>query len=505
MGQGFKNNPADFDSLWDKKFWSVEDIIWMLFGDRGLAAIDSPYGNDVLGLLHKTDYRVTEIFELLEKDLRSGRFGEFDPDDFGVVLFLIHPLKVIDWFKDQSILTKINSYYDYEVHPRFEELIGDWEESRNQIEIKSAHQIGFKNFAKGDVWALCQLRILLFGQLYAREYQVGRYHRFNPAIEELMREVDHHIDQGLAIGRISGQKATILGEPAYSSHEILGELAFKDYPVPKGLIEARNKGDWSGAEELLKKLHENMRVFVENGGKVDKAERERLVRVGGERCKEISSSKSEAKLSSTRQDKIIENAFIRDGDYWRIIFKGKDLPLIKNMDGIGYIACLLDHPNETINPKNLYQAIKGGSANDISNIVELVNENGSKKEQKKNDEGEYLLDNKAISSIRKEKNDLEKDLVVAKTSGTLEQQEEIHEKIKMLDNELKSSTNYQGKGRKFTNEDERARQTITQGIKRARKNITGHHQDLGEYLKQAIDGLFYKSKPNNLVKWTIKL
>jgi len=52
------------------------------------------------------------------------------------------------------------------------------------------------------------------------------------------------------------------------------------------------------------------------------------------------------------------NCFIRNGDFWQIRYDGKERP-IKNLDGIYYIALLLQKPGASISCRKLYQAASG--------------------------------------------------------------------------------------------------------------------------------------------------
>jgi hypothetical protein len=205
-----------------------------------------------------------------------------------------------------------------------------------------------------------------------------------------------------------------------------------------------------------------------------------------------------------------DNAFIRDGDYWWITYRGKRLPSIKNIDGIGYIAYLLARPNESIKALDLYDSVKGVSTIDTGDMIEPDYKNASDREQKQEPqnsaEGARLLDKKTISILLKERESLESDLEVAKSSELAEEREEgerIKEKIQAINKELNASTNNRGEGRPFVDENERARQTTAQGIALARRKIALHDKDLSEALKQSLSGLIYKPDPDNPIHWTI--
>lgn len=189
-----------------------------------------------------------------------------------------------------------------------------------------------------------------------------------------------------------------------------------------------------------------------------------------------------------------ENAFIRDGDYWHITYKGKKLPLIKHSDGIGYIAYLLERPNKKVDVLDLRDAIKGVPDKDTGNMTSSEAKEGS------HDQGATLIDSKGVRTILEEIENLKGDLKVANGK---EEQEDIEEEIQKAQKILDASTDNQGKGRLFVNEHERARQTITKGIALSRRKIAAYDEDLSEVLKQSLSGLIYKPDPDNPIHWTI--
>ena len=296
---------AGFYNLWTKR-WCVEDVIWMLFGDHGLAIIGSVRTTVPIDE-RKSDYRITDIFNKFLQAIQSGRFGTFYENDLEALRFLpVHPLKVIDWFEDEEVLELVKSYAVYKLHPGLYELIGKW--NRDREAIKPHKKDPLERFVKAELVARREFRAMLFGELYAHEYQPLTYHKFNPAIEAMMREVDHHIDEGLALGRI---KTTgfdldfgVIKEPALLLSDLLTEIKFKGYLVPEGLIEAKEEGDWDKAEKLLEKLQENMRVYIECGGKIDKAKFKKLTRANDGKSKSFVQDWGQVKIVALREGDI---------------------------------------------------------------------------------------------------------------------------------------------------------------------------------------------------------
>ena len=63
-------------------------------------------------------------------------------------------------------------------------------------------------------------------------------------------------------------------EPLFHSQDLLTELKFMRYPIPNGLIESRKNGDWSKAENYLKKFRNNMKTFIANEEKMPESIKE---------------------------------------------------------------------------------------------------------------------------------------------------------------------------------------------------------------------------------------
>ena len=199
------NGPADFEDMSRQGVWFVEDVFWMLFGENGYVSIKSVKASP----LYSHDPRVLSLLQDTKIAILTGRFGEFDKSDVEsrLLFFSAHPLRFIDWINENGILDE-GQGWGYATHPLFMGIIESWE-ARRAEEEKAPHALDYildyKEIVKLDVWTLKCLRRLLFHQGYAWEYFPGRYHRYDPSIEEHMRIVDQHIRQGLAIGdRITG-------------------------------------------------------------------------------------------------------------------------------------------------------------------------------------------------------------------------------------------------------------------------------------------------------------
>ena len=139
----------------------------------------------------------------------------------------------------------------------------------NEVMKVGDPKIHFDKFAIEDLWALSSLRAFLFDG-----------YRINPDLKKLPKiavslilQFDRHMAAAEASGKITIVKYTCtafagIEEPVFHSQEILKELQFRGYPVPKGLIESIKKGDWNKAEKHLKEFRQNMKAFIKNEGKM---------------------------------------------------------------------------------------------------------------------------------------------------------------------------------------------------------------------------------------------
>ena len=138
------------------------------------------------------------------------------------------------------------------------------------MERKNTLNIPFDKFACEKLWALSSFKRFLFEE-YPRSQN---YSELKPNVASLILQFDRHIDAAIASGEITGPSKLTnsafagIEEPVYYSQKLLKEIKFRGYPVPEGLIEAREKGDWVTAVRLLQELHENMKGFIKSGGKI---------------------------------------------------------------------------------------------------------------------------------------------------------------------------------------------------------------------------------------------
>lgn len=172
-------------------------------------------------------------------------------------------------------------------------------------------------------------------------------------------------------------------------------------------------------------------------------------------------------------DAFKENIFRKEGDIWRVFFEKKQAA-IKNSKGMQYIDYLLHHPNEEV-PAIRLQAI-------INKTLSELLENTTPQEESE------VVDAKTKRDIQN------------RIDGLKLRQSDSPE-ITQLENYLRQGT-FQGKSKRFTNDNERARQAVTQAITSAEKQIAKYHGSLANHLKANIQkGGFFKYTPASSEKW----
>jgi hypothetical protein len=484
-----------FNEFWDKDSWDAEDVIWILFGDQGLTAIDSSLSNVPHEKRRKPDYSVTSLYDEFLGALLSGRFGivprgkEKDTLRFCPV----HPLKVIDWIDDEKILGRLDSDDDFKPHPKINELIEDWNSDR-EPEDQPVEWSGInleelpKHLAKEDFWGRGEFRRLLFAQTYAHEYPSLEYHKYNPEIEAMTGEVDHRIDEGLDARRIRRTDSGLV-----FGNEILAAIRFKDYPVPDGLIKARERGDWGKAERLLKKLQKNMKVYIQRGGKIDNSEFEKLIKeeqppIEPEHEPNIGSQEG-AKMGKPETSGNSRGGlmFYRAGKTWRVGFE--EIKNIPNTKGMFYIQHLLINSQKYFTGLEI-QALDGVDASSISNpgiARDTVGLNDDEPHQKE-DESSFiskkdLFEMKTAYEKAEDTNQPDVGLLKAEYEEALKFFQSTHDKY--------------GKPRDETAPQTRAIKAVAKNIRTAKDNILEVFPELSELLEDIKTGNSYGYIPSN--------
>jgi tetratricopeptide (TPR) repeat protein len=188
--------------------------------------------------------------------------------------------------------------------------------------------------------------------------------------------------------------------------------------------------------------------------------------------------------SAALADSLAAGVFRRQGEYWAIGYHGRSF-LLKDMKGLGYLACLLAEPDREFHALDL---IDGGQAGAVT--VGL------------GDAGE-LLDRQAQAAYRRRLAELRQELDEAVDP---EHAARLQTEIEFLAGELAAAVGLGGRGRKAASAAERARLNVTHRIKAAVRKIADHDPELSRHLDASVrTGTFcsYRPDPAARISWSM--
>ncbi len=198
------------------------------------------------------------------------------------------------------------------------------------------------------------------------------------------------------------------------------------------------------------------------------------------------------------------NVFRKEGDYWTIAYEDGVFRL-KDSKGLHYMAHLLRHPGTEFHANDLVAAAAGPRAGAPSNA-----ERGPSR-QELAAEGlvvsrlggvPALLDARAKAAYQERLSDLREELADAERLHDLGRAEHAGAEIDFLTTELTAPFRGHQKANPYA---ERARLTVTKGIKAALERISQNHPALGRHLAVTIRrGTFcaYTPDPRHPIPWT---
>ena len=198
------------------------------------------------------------------------------------------------------------------------------------------------------------------------------------------------------------------------------------------------------------------------------------------------------------------NVFRKEADYWTIAYEDVVFRL-KDTKGLHYIAHLLRHPGTEFHANDLVAAGAGPRAGEPSN------EERGPSRQELAAEGlvvsrlggaPALLDARAKAAYQERLSDLREELGDAERLHDLGRAEHAGAEIDFLTTELTAPFRGHQKANPYA---ERARLTVTKGIKAALERISQNHPALGRHLAVTIRrGTFcvYAPDPRHPIPWT---
>jgi hypothetical protein len=189
------------------------------------------------------------------------------------------------------------------------------------------------------------------------------------------------------------------------------------------------------------------------------------------------------KLLSAKETSEIDakdNRFVREGSLWFISHDGETAHL-RTMVGLEYIAILLRNPLKDIEARGiLAMSPSTGSGVECNAAIEseiVSGEAGSDYE---------LLDPKARQQYQARARVLEKAIADAKDRQDTAKRDELNRELEFIADQLSADTGLRGKTRKFSDDNEKARMSVTNAIQRALEKIETVAPKTAAYLKLQI-------------------
>jgi hypothetical protein len=174
----------------------------------------------------------------------------------------------------------------------------------------------------------------------------------------------------------------------------------------------------------------------------------------------------------------VENAFLREGDYWSVGFEGQIVRL-RDMKGLRYLTRLLAYPGREFHVLDL-AAMEAKDRQALIRAEEpglsLTVEGGA---------GD-LLDARAKEAYRRRLVEIEDDIEEARRLADTERAARAEQERDFLVRELARAVGLGGRSRRAGSPSERARVSVTRAIRQALARLQEHSPALGAHLDVAI-------------------
>jgi len=203
-----------------------------------------------------------------------------------------------------------------------------------------------------------------------------------------------------------------------------------------------------------------------------------------------------------------QNVFRRDGDVWRIVYKGMEFPHVKDRKGMSFISHLLFHRGAVFQTAiQLEGAIDGLQAGSsvLDHITgEQLEEEGFSTQGLVDREG---ADNTALLSYKKRLDEINGELAEAEKNNDLSPIDRLKGEKEVLLKEIRNSTIRAQKGPQEHSE-EKARKRVSSAILRALDSIEEHELDgfgLSSHLRKHLKPVSfpYSYSPDQPIDWII--
>ena len=190
--------------------------------------------------------------------------------------------------------------------------------------------------------------------------------------------------------------------------------------------------------------------------------------------------------------------FVREGDYWTIVYAGEQTRL-KDIKGLRYLAQLLKVPGREVHVLDLAAIVEGGTPA-VAGRADVQHDLMS---DGLGDAG-VILDATAKAAYKQRLTDLREELDEALEFNDPERAARAQDEIDALVDQLAGGVGLGGRDRKAASQAEKARVNITKSVKDALKKIDQNHEPLGEHLRMTIrTGAYcaYLPDPRMEISW----
>ncbi|MFF8380593.1 hypothetical protein ACF07V_31165 [Streptomyces sp. NPDC015661] len=177
-------------------------------------------------------------------------------------------------------------------------------------------------------------------------------------------------------------------------------------------------------------------------------------------------------LTAREQSAAEPNAFVREADYWRVVFDGRRLT-VRDSKGMHHLARLLAAPGREFHVLDLVAA----DSDDPAASGRLVRDTG--------DVGP-LLDDRAKQMYRRRLTEIEGDIEEARADNDFARKEQAELERSFLIDELSRAVGLGGHDRRAGAASERARSAVTQALRKAIGHLRDASPPLGDHLDRTI-------------------
>lgn len=195
-----------------------------------------------------------------------------------------------------------------------------------------------------------------------------------------------------------------------------------------------------------------------------------------------------AELPVSEMDKA-RNVFRQEGDFWRIIYSGENIALIKDAKGLRYIAHLLRLPEQKIDVMELFAEFEKIPAVEQGEIYRGMGQEQLADEGLRNFPlagNEQIIDHRAMAEYKQKFLELEEDIREAENLNQVDRAEALKAEKEFLIKQIGAASGLRGRIRSIPGRKEKIRKSVTNRINDSLKKIQERHPALGHHLRISI-------------------